>query len=241
MKKLSTLIALILIATIGGVYATWTYVGDGQTHTLSTKGVVMTELEVSTAAVGSYHIQSKLSQGIIDQNKGEDTAPEKYHKAVLTYETTTNANLAENVLFAVEFTPTATVGADVLNKGVITYLWFGAPGMQYDLDGDGTVEEGEDIFNVPYGADNYITIHPVGTSLDGMDSKTNFKWTKNGSKFVCNIIGEGLEHTGFESIFTLNNVVLDTEAKYTAFKNAISKFIRCVVSNKVPAETIIPN
>ena len=57
MKKLSLLVALLLIATIGGVYATWTYVGNDQIHTFSPKGVIMEDVEIE-GTVGSYTIES---------------------------------------------------------------------------------------------------------------------------------------------------------------------------------------
>lgn len=230
MKKLSMLIALILIATIGGVYATWTYVTDSQVHSMSTKGVVLTDLSTTQPTVGSYTINSNLNQGIIDQNK--DTLPdEDYHKAILTYELKEGASTPS---LSVKYTPAVGVSNDIAENGLITYVWFGAPGMTYDCDGDG---DQDDIFLVPYGEANYITIHPIGTEIT--PDARNFVWTKSGNDFVCNIIGEGLVHTDFSAVFTLNDVVLDTEAKYNAYKNSITKFIRCVVSNKLPSETVI--
>lgn len=230
MKKLSMLISLILVVTIGGVYATWTYTGDNQVHTMSTKGVVMTDLETSTLDVGSYKFNSNLNQGIIDQNK--DTVPaDPYHKALLTYELKNGETVPE---LSVEFIPSVGASDDVKDNGIITYLWFGAPGMTYDCDEDG---EPDDIFLVPYGTDNYITIHPVGTDISGLNPATNFVWEDNGDGFIFNFIGEDAPHDTFEAVFTLNDVVLDTETEYTAFKNAISKFIRGVVSNKTPINT----
>ena len=231
MKKLSMLIALILIATIGGVYATWTYTGDNQVYTMSTKGVVMTNIETSTLDVGSYHINSNLSQGIIDQKKGDN--PDTYHQAVLSYELQNNETVPA---FSVEFIPSLSADANAKNYGITTYLWFGAPEMTYDCNGDG---QAEDIFLVTYGTDNYITIHPVGTDLTGLNPYTNYVWQENGDGFIFNFIASDATHTTFEAVFTLNDVILDTESEYTAFKNSITKFIRGVVSNKVPAETTL--
>ena len=231
MRKLSMLIALVLVATIGGVYATWTYTGDNQVHTMSTKGVVMTDLETSTLDVGSYRINSNLSQGIIDQKKGDDA--DTYHKAVLTYEL---KNGETTPAFSVEFIPSLSASADVKDNGITTYLWFGAPDMTYDCNGDGNPD---DIFLVPYDAEHYITIHPYGTNLEelGLDDELNYVWEKNGDGFICHFIGPDAKHQTFESVFVLNDVILDTESEYTAFKNSITKFIRGVVSNKTPAET----
>ncbi len=238
MKKLSTLIAILLIATIGGVYATWNYVGNEQVHSFTTKGVIMEEVVVE-GSVGGYAITSTLVQGRIDQAKGDDTTPSKYHKAVLNYELSGTAQLS------ITFTPTSTAGLDVKSSGVVTYLWFGDGGMTYKTDEAGNYNANgtaKSIFNVPHGEDNYITIHPEGTVLDGMDRDRNFAWEdgENGS-FVFNFIGSNAAHQDFSAVFTLNDFVLDQESEYYAFKNSINAFIRCVVSNKVPSETTLPN
>ena len=231
MKKLSILIALILIATIGGVYATWTYTGDNQVHTMSTKGVVMTDVSASTLDIGYYRINSNLSQGIIDQNKDSNPAL-PYHQAMLSYELKNGETVPT---FSIEFIPSVGASDEIKDSGVITYLWFGAPGMTYDSNGDGTPE---DIFGVTYGTDNYITIHPVGTDTEGMEG-VNYCWTKTAEGFKFTFIGEGAPHDSFAAVFTLNDVVLDTESDYNAFKSSITKFIRGVVSNKVPADTVL--
>ena len=238
MKKLSTLIAILLIATIGGVYATWNYVGNEQVHSFTTKGVVMEEVVVE-GSVGAYSITSSLVQGRIDQAKGNDTTPSKYHKAVLSYELSGAAKLS------VAFTPTSTAGADVKANGVVTYLWFGDGGMIYKTDAEGNYNangQANAIFNIAHNDQNYITIHPVGTDISAMDEDTNFVWAADGNgNFVFDFIGSTTGHADFSAVFTLNDFVLDQESEYYAFKNSINAFIRCVVSNKLPSETTLPN
>ena len=95
----------------------------------------------------------------------------------------------------------------------------------------------DDIFIVPHDTDKYITIHPIGTDLTGLDEDRNFCWSKTADGFSFDFIGSTAAHDSFEAVFTLNSVVLDTESDYTAFKNSITKFIRGVVSNKIPSET----
>ena len=55
MKKLSTLIALLLCVTVGGVYATWTYTSDAVDIMDVTKEAVI-ELENATTsgAAGTF-------------------------------------------------------------------------------------------------------------------------------------------------------------------------------------------
>lgn len=241
MKKLSLLVALLLIATIGGVYATWTYVGNDQIHTFSPKGVIMEDVEIE-GTVGSYAIESNFVQGRIDQAKGADTDPSKYYKAALSYEFKDGATKAK-VTF--KFTPNATAGKDIQTKGVTTYLWFGDSGMTYKTDGEGNYNaEGtaHDIFSFTYHKENYITIHPIGTDISGMDAATNFVWEYDSVNkvFYFTFIDEANSIRSMESVFTLNNFVLDVESEYAAFKTAINGFIRTVVSNKVPNQTVLP-
>ncbi|MBQ8872610.1 MAG: hypothetical protein IJ032_01530 [Clostridia bacterium] len=241
MKKLSLLVALLLIATIGGVYATWTYVGNDQIHTFSPKGVIMEDVEIE-GTVGSYTIESNFVQGRIDQAKGADTDPSKYYKAVLDYELKAGDTYAK-VTF--KFTPNATAGKDIQTKGVTTYLWFGDSGMTYKTDGEGNYNaEGtaHNIFSFTYHTENYITIHPMGTDISLMDATRNFVWEyDNVNKvFYFTFIDEANDIRSMESVFTLNDFVLDVESEYAAFKTAINGFIRTVVSNKVPSQTVLP-
>ncbi len=237
MKRLSLLVSILLVATIGGVYATWNYVGSDQVHTMTTKGVVMEEVVIS-GAVGEYAIESNFVQGRIDQAKGTDTDPSKYHKAVLSYELKDGAT---DALVNIKFTPTATASNDILEKGVVTYLWCGDGGMVYKTDAEGNYDANgtaQSIFDCVYDKENYITIHPVGTNLTGLDQTKNFVWTKGAENtFVFTFVDEANDVRGMESVFTLNDFVLDEESEYTAFKTAINKFIRCVVSNKTPEQT----
>ncbi|MBQ9706497.1 MAG: hypothetical protein IJV78_01235 [Clostridia bacterium] len=241
MKKLSLLVALLLIATIGGVYATWTYVGNDQIHTFSPKGVIMEDVEIE-GTVGSYTIESNFVQGRIDQAKGGDTDPSKYYKAVLDYELKAGDADAK-VTF--KFTPNATAGKDIQTKGVTTYLWFGDSGMTYKTDGEGNYNaEGtaHNIFSFTYHTENYITIHPMGTDISLMDATRNFVWEyDNVNKvFYFTFIDEANDIRSMESVFTLNDFVLDVESEYAAFKTAINGFIRTVISNKVPSQTVLP-
>ena len=241
MKKLSLLVALLLIATIGGVYATWTYVGNDQIHTFSPKGVIMEDVEIE-GTVGSYTIESNFVQGRIDQAKGGDTDPSKYYKAVLDYELKAGDADAK-VTF--KFTPNATAGKDIQTKGVTTYLWFGDSGMTYKTDGEGNYNaEGtaHNIFSFTYHTENYITFHPMGTDISLMDATRNFVWEyDNVNKvFYFTFIDEANDIRSMESVFTLNDFVLDVESEYAAFKTAINGFIRTVISNKVPSQTVLP-
>ena len=241
MKKLSLLVALLLIATIGGVYATWTYVGNDQIHTFSPKGVIMEDVEIE-GTVGSYTIESNFVQGRIDQAKGVDTNPSEYYKAVLRYELKAGDDHAK-VTF--KFTPNATAGKDIQTKGVTTYVWFGDSGMTYKTDGEGNYNaEGtaHNIFSFTYHTENYITIHPIGTNISGMDATRNFVWEYDdiNKVFYFDFIDEANSIRSMESVFTLNDFVLDVESEYAAFKTAINGFIRTVVSNKVPSQTVLP-
>ena len=63
MKKLRWIIAALLIATIGGVYANWTYLSNTNislTHSVASFG--MTDVfEDNTLQVGSYSVTDNIS------------------------------------------------------------------------------------------------------------------------------------------------------------------------------------
>lgn len=101
MKKLSTLIALILCVTIGGVYAAWTYTGTSMTSVDRTLSHGMTA-SVTEGDLGVFEIVGNTVDVSIDQ-----TAAGNY-----------TANLVITGEVTVTFTPNAGAPEDVINNAV---------------------------------------------------------------------------------------------------------------------------
>lgn len=248
MKKLSIIISLILIVTIGGVYATWNYVSESdQAFTTSPQSVKLDGI-TDGGLVGNYTISANFEDFLIDQNKGTDSTPSAYHKAVLKpIYTATGATSPEIVI---TFEPTATASADILANGVPTYIWFDLTAvMQFKVDENGFYSETgtlTDVFNITHDEDNYITIHPADTTDEELedfataDGKEHYKWTKSGDVFSVTIVGAGTTHTTLDGIVEINNFVIDNANVHTLFKNVLTGSIRCTVSNKTPAEFVRP-
>ena len=234
MKKLSLIMALVLVATVGGVYATWTYSGDSIIHTSSSKAAVVTEVEETTEALGSYSVSTNLVSMEIDQAK--DTADE-YHQAVLKPIYTEGTSEYQLV---VTYTPSAFVSNDVKENGLKTYLWF-VNDATWKCDEDGYYDanaEAKSVFNLPYDRTKPIVIYPANSTETTSDSV--LKWTKveNGNDvyFTCTIAGENAKT--FEDLIDLNKIVLDTASINDRFDKDVVKTVVFHISSKTPSETI---
>lgn len=247
MKKLSLIICLILIVSIGGVYATWSYVSEGdQAFTTSPQSVKLDGI-TDGGLVGNYTITANFEDFLIDQNKGTDSTPSVYHKAVLKPIFTDNA--ATTPELSINFAPTATASKDILENGVTTYVWFDlTTEMKFTVDENGFYKEdgtSTDIFKLTHDEDNFITIHPANTTDEELatfaeDGKEHLRWTKSGEVFTVKLVGTGTAHTNLENVVGINNFVIDTPDVHTLFKNVLNGDIRCTVSNKTPADFVRP-
>lgn len=123
MKKLSTLIALILCVTIGGVYATWTYTGSTITSVDRTLSHGMAA-SVTEGDVGVFEITNNNVDISIDQ-----TAAGNYSaKLVITGGVT------------VTFTPNAGAPEDVINNAIPTHA------VIYTKNAEANKYEGSEIY-----------------------------------------------------------------------------------------------
>lgn len=238
MKRLSTLISLVLIATIGCVYASWTYVNNTlKFDTYSEKAVAMATVEESNTINGAYTLVSNFSGAEIDQNKSIYDSNADYHKAILVPAYSEGDALAVSV----KFKPSEIAEATVKDYGITTYLWIDfTVEAQFPVDSEGYYDENgtaTDIFNFKYNSENYITIHPVGTDLtpEQVSAGTHFIWEagtgEDEGSFVVDIMDD------IADLVTLNNFVLDNATVNGIFGGIInSGAIRCTVSNKTPSE-----
>ncbi|MBQ4053503.1 MAG: hypothetical protein IJD33_04105 [Clostridia bacterium] len=143
MKKLTVLASLALAVTIGGVYAAWNYAEEGVTAAYATGTVGITGVEGKTTKGTLSASGTNLALKVDDVSS--DT---KQHTTILTY----NAD----GYFTVTFTPNSNA-TEVIKTNGIDLEWYvtladtsnqtvmdlSAVTFDYDLNGDGTIQEDE--------------------------------------------------------------------------------------------------
>ena len=202
MKRLSLLIAILLVATIGGVYASWTYT-DASSE-IKGNGSVGLSLSAATeaGAAGSFAI----SENITSLEISETGVNDKTAQLVATYEAG-----ASNVKIGVTFTPAATANDDIKTNGVEAYVYFGTNDnitWEMDTDENGSLESAN-LFKFAHAADaTAIKINKVG----GAD----YAWTNQGESFFCELNLSLDEFIALGGIFKLENI-----NDYNAFETAM--------------------
>ena len=201
MKKLSLLIALILCATIGGVYAAWTYAGtDDIADAYSEAKITITDATLS-GANGTYAITSNLVLSV-------DQADED-HYAKLVFE----SNNSEAIFLKVTFTPSPNAPDTIKENAVPSEFYFTtSTDMTYSVDAQGNYS----ATGTP------VDILVFSNPSDGTFSP-NFEWVKEDGVFTYT-----LNETQLKTMITLNQDVngtgktfrLDTKAEHDAFRTA---------------------
>ena len=196
MKKLSTLIALMLCVTIGGVYATWSYAGtDDIADVYAESKVTITDAEL-TGANGIYKVESNLVLTIDQAN--ED------HEAKLVF----GSNNDQPIYLKVTFTPAKNAPQTIKDNAVPTEVYFGlSTPMQYKIDAQGNYSESgtpTDIFKFTNSGNGV---------LDNL-----IDWTNNGDgTFTWEADQAYLE----SNISLSQTFVLDIKAEHDAFRAAL--------------------
>ena len=214
MKKLSILIALFLCATIGGVYATWSYAGSTDIIDQKAEALVTVTAATTTGANGTYVITTNLVMEI-DQESATS------HKAVLKFA----SNDSNPIQLKVVFTPSAHAPLSVKNGAVASKLYFAtSTSMQYKMDADGNYSATGtpvDVFSFTNNASNKLDIPAyVEGSLDN-------KWVKQGDAFVYT-----MNETELKAAITLSqDFILDLKTEHDAFSDAVSGNIVCHISD----------
>ena len=197
MKKLTVLLALMLVVTIGGVYATWSYAGTNDIADSYAEAKVTITDAVLTGANGTYTIESNLVL-TVDQ-KNDD------HEAELVF----SSNDGQPIFLKVTFTPAANAPHDIKDAAVPSELYFGTTTtMTYSINADGD-----------YDANGTATeIFKFKNKSDGQFSK-NFDWTpESNGTFTYTMDEAALK----EQIQLSQTFVLDTKAEHDQFREALS-------------------
>lgn len=197
MKKLTILLALMLIVTIGGVYATWSYAGTNDIADSFAEAKVTITDAVLTGANGTYTIESNLVL-TVDQ-KNDD------HEAELVF----SSNDGQPIFLKVTFTPAANAPQEIKNNAVPSELYFGTTtDMTYSIDAEGS-----------YDANGTATkIFKFQNESDGIFS-ANFNWTPEADGTFTYTMDEAALKNQIQLSQTF---VLDTKGEHDNFREALS-------------------
>lgn len=197
MKKLSLLIALCMLLTIGGVYATWSYVGSTDIIDAYAESKVTITDAVIEGTYGIYKIESNL---VLSVDQANDD-----HEAELVFD----SNDGQDIYLKVTFTPSTNAPQAIKANAVESELYFGVTTpMQYTIDAEGN-----------YAADGTpVDIFKFKNSSNGILDNT-FDWTKNDDgTFTYALDEDGLK----EQIALSQTFVLDIKAEHDAFRSALA-------------------
>ena len=221
MKKITILSSLLAFATVGGVYATWTYAGTNDIVDAFTEAKVTLEGATLNGSNGIYTVTTNLVM-TIDQHS------ENNHTAVLNYA----SNNGDPMHITIRFTPAAFAPEEIKKTGVPTEYYFGTTvAMQYKIDANGN-----------YSASGTPTnIFKFGHESDGVFG-ANVTWTKYDSE--NHVINDAdtfgayfemkFDETAIKQNIQLNQAfVLDTKTEHDAFSDALTGNITLKVTDGV--------
>ena len=197
MKKLSLLIALCMLLTIGGVYATWSYVGSEDIIDAYAESKVTITDAVIEGTYGIYKIESNLALTVDQKNDN--------HEAELVF----GSNDGQAVYLKVTFTPSTNAPQAIKKDAVESELYFGVTTpMQYKMDASGNYSE----------SGTAVDIFTFTNPSDGVLNNI-FTWTKNvDGTFTYELDEEDLKG----QIALSETFVLDVKAEHDAFRTALA-------------------
>ena len=197
MKKLSLLIALCMLLTIGGVYATWSYVGSTDIIDAFSESKVTIADAVIEGTYGIYKVESNL---VLTVDQANDA-----HEAELVF----GSNDGQDIYLKVTFTPSTNAPKAIKDDAVPSELYFGVTTpMQYTMDAEGNyAEDGTSV-----------DIFKFANQGNGILDNT-FEWTKNADgTFTYSLDAEQIK----DQISLSQAFVLDIKAEHDAFRTALA-------------------
>ena len=225
MRKLSLLIAMILCLTVGGVYATWTFMTTENTNVIDAEQEVIVALnpDVDTSAgPGKYTITlQNLDNGniLVDQASDEMVAngDKVQHQAVLW--------INPDAKITITYTPDKSAELYYKQGKFDTKFFFSSPNWTAKFDAT------TGHYDMTNGTEKSIflldTSEHVLRNGDGND-----EWTINPDGTLTYVI----DATMLAEIIRLNDpIVLDSMADYNGFKTAINGTITLHVTDGVIA------
>ena len=186
-----------MLLTIGGVYATWSYVGSTDIIDAFAESKVTIADAVIEGTYGIYKIDSNL---VLTVDQANDN-----HEAELVF----GSNNDQPVYLTVTFTPSVNAPKAIKDNAIESELYFGVTTtMQYKMDDEGNYADNGtpvDIFKFK---------NPGNEKLDNI-----FTWTKNDDgTFTYTLNEDALK----EQISLSQTFVLDIKAEHDAFRSALA-------------------
>lgn len=210
MKKLSLLLALMVLVTVTGVYATWSYAGTDDIADAYAESKITITDAVLSGSNGQYIVESNLVLSI-DQ-KNDD------HEAELVFA----ANDGQPIYLKVTFIPATFADQDIKDHAVPSELYFGTTtDMTYKVDGEGNYDaNGTAVDILTFGNESDNEFSPNVTwdpQADGsftytMDEATLRQQIQLSRTFV---LDTKAEHDEFRKALTGNVIVRITDGKFT--------------------------
>ncbi len=197
MKKLSLLLALMLLVTVGGVYATWSYAGTQDIADAYAEAKVTITDAVLTGANGTYAITSNLVLSIDQKNAN--------HEAELLFA----SNDGNPITLTVTFTPNDSAPQDIKNNAVPSELYFGTTtDMKYSMDANGN-----------YSANGTATDILKFANVANTILEPNVTWEKQADGSFTYTMDEAALRDQIQLNY---NFVLDTKSEHDAFRAALA-------------------
>ena len=197
MKKLSLLLALMVLVTITGVYATWSYAGTDDIADAYAESKITITDAVLSGSNGQYIVESNLVLSI-DQ-KNDD------HEAELVFA----ANDGQPIYLKVTFIPATFAGQDIKDHAVPSELYFDTTtDMTYNVDSEGNYDANGTA----------VDILTFTNESDGRFSP-NVDWVKQADgNFTYTMDETALR----QQIQLTRTFVLDTKAEHDEFRKALT-------------------
>ena len=197
MKKLSTLIALVLIATIGGVYATWNYAGTNTNIGIYENQTITLENAVQDGAAGTF----TLEHNIKSINIAPDDQLTKNAVIVPTYTSTSDTKPS----LTLTFTPATNAGDVIERDALAAYVYFGTERS--------FTWNGKAVFTFAVNSTKPIKIDTADKTA------SQYHWEKQGSSFVCKI--EFADISNIVALNVDNPISLPTIDDYNQFQQEV--------------------
>ena len=199
MKKLSLLVALALLITVGGVYATWDYAEKAsEAKSMDMPGAIQMTDYTNASAKGIIEVDvTHCLVSIHDANN--DHEPEIVAEA-------------EDYI-TIQFTPDAKASQDIFDDAISLNYWFTlSADKKYDYDGNGAASE--DIFTIKTNESNKGLISAGSWTRNGSEGNVTFTFTIPASEIFGTTADADIQFN--------DNVTLDTIAEYQAFDAAVN-------------------
>ncbi len=223
MKRLSLLVAIFLIATIGGAYAAFIYPGAQGNATSEHSRAIYLESATQSGNIGDFAISSNITRISMDQTSHDENLVNSNYNVKMKFEY--SAGSYPEILLT--FTPKAGASEEIKTNGKTTYVYLGFVTDHVYDDPSTPNADNIAIFDVPYDKTQVITIHPKNYSTEL--GANELKWGEPvDGVFTVQLT---MINTEEKLVQLTKDFNLDSIEKYEAFKTALGDtFVNLLVT-----------